>query len=158
MQRHFQNNILILASPEKIFNYINDHTNLSSHMQKSSWLMGGSKMNIELDKGEGKQIGSHIKMTGKIFGISLFLDEEIIQYNPPNEKSWKTVGDIRLLVIGHYILGFSISSERNGSKLTVFIDYQMPSKNYWLGYLFGNMYAKWCVNRMLKDTAQHFSI
>lgn len=158
MKYHYQNNIFILASPEKIFNYIDDHNNLSAHMQKSSWLMGGSKMSIELDKGKGKNIGSHIKMNGKVFGISLFLDEEIIQYNPPNEKSWKTVGDIRLLVIGHYILGFSIRSESNGSKLTVFIDYEMPSKNYWLGYLFGNMYAKWCVNRMLKDTAQHFTI
>ena len=158
MQHHFQNNTFILASPEKIFNYIDDHANLSAHMQKSSWLMGGSKLNIELDKGEGKKIGSHIKMNGMVFGISLFLDEEIVQYEPPYKKSWKTVGDIRLLVIGHYTLGFSIDSERNGSKLKVFIDYELPTKNYWLGYLFGNMYAEWCVNRMLKDTAQHFAI
>jgi hypothetical protein len=36
--------------------------------------------------------------------------------------------------------------------------YELPKSNKtrWLGYLFGDMYAKWCVRQMLNDTQKHF--
>ena len=67
------------------------------------------------------------------------------------DKVWETVGAPRLLVIGAYSMGLKITSEARGSRLRVFIDYQLPEGwvTYWLGWLFGRFYARWCVGQML---------
>jgi hypothetical protein len=42
----------------------------------------------------------------------------------------------------------------------VFIDYELPSGvvTHELGRLFGNVYAKWCVDQMLEGVVQHFPL
>lgn len=156
--RHYEDSILITANPEAVFKYADDHSNLSSHMNKSSWMMGGGKMEDQVDEGKFQKVGSHLRMRGAVFGIKLFLDEVVMQHKPPFRKEWQTVGDISLIVIDHYKLGFEIVSDKNNSRLTVFIDYELPksAKTYLLGTLFGELYAKWCVNQMISGTKEHF--
>lgn len=156
--RHYQESAFIKASPEKVFSFADDHRNFSSHMNKSSWMMGGGKMKTEVDQGKGQKVGSHIKMGGKAFGLDLYLDEVITSHNFPTQKEWQTVGKVNLLVIDHYILGFEIKPQGNGSLLRVYIDYDLPksAKTYVLGLLFSKMYAKWCVRQMLYRVKNHF--
>ncbi|KKP80693.1 MAG: hypothetical protein UR81_C0019G0011 [Candidatus Levybacteria bacterium GW2011_GWB1_35_5] len=156
--RHYEDSTFIPASQSEIFVYVDDHKNFSSHMSKSSWMMGGGSMDVKLDEGSGKKVGSHIKLSGKVFGIKIYLDEIITTHEPPKRKEWQTVGSLRLLVIGNYRMGFEISPESQGSRLKVFIDYDMPTLLYtrWLGYLFGGIYAKWCVQQMIKGSRNHF--
>ena len=80
-------------------------------------------------------------MSGTILGIHLFLDEVVTQHDPPYRKAWQTVGTPRLLVIGHYRMGFEINAETGGSKLRVFIDYALPASpsTRWLGTMQGMM-------------------
>lgn len=42
--------------------------------------------------------------------------------------------------------------------LKVFIDYNLPQsrKTHLLGWMFGSMYAKWCVERMAIGVQKHF--
>ena len=157
-ERHYEEIELINAAADEVFAYADNHANFSSHMNKSSWMMGGSKMETSVDVGKGRKIGSHIRMSGKAFGLTLFLDEVVIQHEPPYRKAWETVGNLKLLVIDHYKLGFEISPDGKASKLKVFIDYDLP-KNFasrLLGYLFGGVYAKWCVNQMIGGVREHF--
>jgi hypothetical protein len=154
--KHYEESKIIPTTPERLFGFIDDHARFSSHMSKSSWMMGGGKMEVSLDEGKGQKLGSHIKMGGKAFGISLFLDEVIIIYEPPYKKVWATVGEPKLLVIGSYKLGIEITPKDQASSLKVFIDYEMPARNKWLGGLFSDMYAKWCVRQMLEGAANEF--
>ncbi len=156
--QHYEENALISASAEKVFDYADNFYNFSSHMNKSTWMMGGGKMKTEIDEGKGRKIGSHVKMSGKVFGVNLFLDEVITVHEVPYRKVWQTVGNINLLVIDHYTLGFEIKPENNGCKIKVFIDYNLPksTKTYWLGFLFGSMYAKWCVKQMINGVKVNF--
>lgn len=155
IMNHYQETVFIPFSPSQVFDVIDNHEKLSSHMNKSSWMMGGGKMETEIDEGEGKKVGSHIKMKGKVFGIEIYLDEVVIKREPPYLKVWETVGNPRLLVIGPYQMKVEIKEKDNGSLLTVSIDYEMPKTNIWLGFLFGEFYAKWCVKQMLKSASQH---
>lgn len=155
-QRHYEESISIPRSAEDIFSYIDDHNNLSSHMNKSSWMMAGSRMETSIDAAHGQEVGSHIKMNGKIFGINLFLDEIITRREPPRAKAWETVGDLKLLVIGHYRIGVEIKPQDSNSSFRVSIDYNLPTTNAWLGKLFGGYYAKWCVEQMIKNTKNYF--
>lgn len=157
--RHFEKSVAINADQNDVFAYADNPTNFSSHMNQSSVMMAGSTMETEIDKGEGKEIGSHIKMKGKVLGVPLSLDEVIIERNPPDNKAWETVGDINLLVIDHYKLGFDIKPSNSQSAMTVYINYNLPQskKTQWIGRLFGGMYAKWCVTQMVNGVSNHFN-
>lgn len=155
-KRHCEDSAIIPASADEIFSFIDNPSRLSSHMSKSSWMMGGGRMKTSVDDGRGQKVGSHIRLSGKAFGIKIYLDEVIAHYEPPYLKEWETVGTPRLLVIGSYRMGIEIKNQNNGSLLRVFIDYDLPKANVWLGKLFGGMYALWCVQQMIKDTYNNF--
>lgn len=149
--RHWESSAFINASPEDVFAFVDDHSRFSSHMSESSWMMGGGHMVVELDEANGQAVGSHIRLGGRIFGVSLYLDEVVTRRDPPTNKEWETVGAPRLLVIGAYSMGVQVTPEPGGSRLRVFIDYRLPDGRVtrWLGWLFGRLYARWCVDQML---------
>lgn len=154
--QHYEDNVTLPASPEEVFAFLDDHTHFSSHMNKSSWMMGGSNMQTKIDSGHFKEIGSHIQMSGKIFGFEVFLDQVLISREMPYLKIWETVGTPKLVVIDHYRMTAKIEPKENGAVLHVSIDYNLPTKNIWLGKLFGGYYAKWCVEQMIKGSQSHF--
>ena len=155
-ERHYEDSVSIPIEATKLFAFIDNHARLSSHMNKSSWMMGGGKMDTSIDAGHGQTVGSHIRMGGKVFGISIFFDEIVTLREPPRLKTWETVGMPELLVIGNYRMKAEIEAQENGSLLCVSIDYNLPTKNVWLGKLFGGYYAKWCVQQMTKVARDYF--
>ena len=156
--RHYEDSVFIPASAEEIFRYIDDHSRFSSHMSQSSWMMGGGRMDVQVDEGKGQKVGSHIRISGKVLGLNLFLDEVVTEHNPPYKKVWETVGKPKLFVIGNYQMGVEITPENGKSRLKVFIDYEQPvGTTKLLGYLFGSMYAKWCVRQMLDGVRTNFN-
>jgi hypothetical protein len=149
--RHHESHRFVAAAPEQVFAFVDDHARFSSHMSESSWMMGGGSMAVELDDARGQAVGSHIRLSGRVFGVHLSLDEVVTRREPPTHKVWQTVGSPRLLVISAYTMGVQITPERGGSHMRVYIDYDLPKgrATYWLGLLFGGFYARWCVKRML---------
>ena len=158
-RHHRESGALIDAPPHEVFAFVDDHARFSSHMSKSSWMMGGGRMSIELDDANGQAVGSHIRLSGTVLGIRLSLDEVVTRRNPPTDKVWQTVGAPTLLVVGPYTMGIQITPENGGSRLRVFLDYDLPSGwAYWLGVLFGGIYARWCVGKMLEGAFNHFGM
>src|SRR5215475_8910931 len=122
---HYETSAFVEAPGEQLFAELDDHEHLSSHMSQSSWMLGGGRMRIEFDDGRGKRIGSRIRLSGKVGGLELSVEEIVTERNAPHRKSWETVGRLKLLVIGHYRMGFEIASEDKGSLLRVYIDYDL---------------------------------
>lgn len=156
---HYEATGLIRTSAARLFAHVDDHARLSSHMSESSWMMGGGKMQIELDAARGQSIGSRIRVGGRVFGLRLSLEEVVVERNPPQRKAWQTTSPPRLLVIGHYRMGFDITPAPNGTHLRVFIDYALPETvpARWLGYVFASFYAEWCTQRMVRDAMEYFN-
>ena len=156
---HYEATGLIRASASRLFAHVDDHARLSSHMSESSWMMGGGKMQIELDAARGQSIGSRIRVGGRVFGLRLSLEEVVVERNPPQRKAWQTTSPPRLLVIGRYRMGFDITPAPNGTHLRVFIDYALPETvpARWLGYVFASFYAEWCTQRMVRDAMEYFN-
>ena len=155
---HFECNVLVNASAEAVFSRLDDPRLLSAHMSGSSWMMAGSRMALELDASQGRAVGASIRMGGRVLGIALSLEEIVTERNPPRRKVWETTGVPRLLVIGHYRMGFDLGPQGNSSLLRVFIDYALPEAgpSRWLGRMFGGYYARWCTERMAGDAEAHF--
>lgn len=116
-------------------------------------------MKIDLDGGRGQKVGSRIRLAGNVFGIELSVEEVVTERNPPHRKVWETTGSPKLLVIGHYRMGFELSPRGKNSMLRVFIEYELPAgpAARWLGRLFGGSYASWCTRRMVDDAVKHFA-
>ena len=149
----------IAAEPEAVFDYLDDHANLSSHMSGRSWMMFGTKMELFMDEGRARTVGSRFGFCGKVFGLPLRVEQRVVQRRPPSMKAWETVGTPRLWVIGPYRMQFEISPAAHGVKLDVNLEYDLPTagKPWLLGKLFGRTYGRWCVARMVSDAAAHFA-
>lgn len=159
MVRHYERSAPVMAPPADVFAFVDDQSRLSSHMSQSSWMMGGGRMEIATDAGRGREIGSHMRLGGKVFGVRLSLEQVVTEREPPRHKLWETIGTPHLVVIGSYRMGFDIQPDANGSMLRVFIDYELPATSAarWLGYVLGGTYAKWCVTQMVESARQHFA-
>ena len=155
---HFESNIDVNAATGDIFTLLDDHSRLSAHMTKPSWMMAGSVMTLEFDASYGRAVGAKISLQGRVLGIPLSVEEIVTERNPPLRKVWNTIGMPQLVVIGSYRMGFVITPGTQTSHIRVFIDYALPDGpvSYWLGRLFGNFYARWCTQRMANDAATHF--
>ena len=156
---HYETAAFVRTSMASLFAHVDDHERLSSHMSEASWMMGGGSMQIASDEGCGQRVGSRIRVNGRVWGIQLSLEEAVVERDPPCRKAWETTSSPRLLVIGHYRMGFEIAQAGDGAQLCVFIDYALPDTlpGRWLGYLFGASYAKWCTRRMVRDAVTHFN-
>src|SRR5512134_1621294 len=141
----------VAMAPGEAFARLDDHRRLSAHMASSSPMMAGGSMHVETDDRHGQSIGSRIRLTGRVLGIALAVEEAITDYEPPWRKAWQTLGEPRLLVIGPYRMGFEVQPQGSGSRVTLWIDYGLPDRGVerWLARLLGRFYARWCTTRML---------
>ncbi|MBW9062339.1 SRPBCC family protein [Rhizobium herbae] len=156
--RSAQTEIEVAASAEALFDYLDDPARLGAHMQKPSAMMLGGRMTYGFDEAQGRAVGSVIRMVGTILGGGLSVEEVVVERQPPHRKVWETRGRPNLLVIGAYRMGFEIAPSGKSSRLLVFIDYDYPSSaaGRIVGAMFGPIYARWCINRMIKDVISAF--
>lgn len=121
-------------------------------------MMMGGRMTYEFDEAKGRAVGSVIKMGGTFLGLELFVEEVVVERDPPRRKVWETRGRPRIVVIGGYRMGFEITPSGERSLLRVFIEYDRPSSlvGQILGAAFAHRYARWCVTRMAEDAKRHF--
>ena len=153
----------VQGSAGRVFEHLDDHARLAAHMNQRSWRTGWSRMALSLDEQAGRALGSRIHLEGRVLGVQLSLEEVVIEHTPPVRKVWATVGKPRLLVIGHYRLGFELTpvsgADVASASLTVFIDYALPERglSWLLGRMFGGWYARWCTQRMVTDAQAAFA-
>ena len=156
--RHHHSEVDVDAEAQVLFAHLDDHRRLAGHMEKPSLMMAGATMRVETDALKGQAVGSVIRIIGRVLGVNLAVDEVVTERVPPLRKTWETCVDPRLLVIGAYRMGFSITPQRNCSRLVVFIDYQLPPRGFSrvLALVFGGAYAAWCTRRMATDAVAAF--
>lgn len=155
--RH-RSEVLLAVEPAVLFAHLDDHRRLSAHMERSSLMTAGASMRIDTDERHGQAVGSVIRLSGRVLGLRLAVDEVVTEREPPHRKAWQTVGEPNLLVIGAYRMGFTIDPVADGSRLVVFIEYELPARGVgrWLGALLGRSYAAWCTRRMAEDARAAF--
>jgi hypothetical protein len=151
--------VTVATSADTLFDYLDDQEHLGSHMQKPSMMMMGGRMTYEFDEARGRAVGSVIRMGGSVLGIRLSVDEIVVEHTAPVRKVWETRGQPRILVIGAYRMGFEISPSGRLARLRVFIEYDHPASfvGQLLAWVFGPLYARWCVSQMARDAERHFN-
>ena len=160
MSQTFETVVEVAASPEQVFARLDDQTRLAAHMERPSAMMGGGRMTYDFDAGRGQVVGSHVKMGGSAFGLSLAVDEVVTERDPSRRKVWRTAGATRLIILDAYSMGFALEPIATGARLRVWIAYTLPKSGArrLLGRLLAPAYARWCVGRMARDAADFFAM
>lgn len=109
-------------------------------------MTAGAIMRVETDLRQGQAVGSTIRINGRGLDADLMVEAIVTERVPPVCKTWETRGGPRLLVIGAYRMGFTISPAGDRSRLVVFIDFQLPPRGFshFRALLFGRAHAAWC--------------
>jgi hypothetical protein len=152
--RHYETIVDVAAPAAALFNWLDDAERLTGHAEKPFAMMLGARMICELDAAKGCALGSVIRMRGRILGLRLAAEEAATVREPPQRKTWKTLGEPMLLVIGAYNVGFKIAARGpSASSVRVFIDYDLPKSRAGaaLGALLAPLYARWRVGRIAAD-------
>jgi hypothetical protein len=76
---HTESFRFIGVPPQMVFTLLDDHQRLSAHMSKSSWMMAGSSMTISTDEAHGQAVGSRIRLSGRVLGVELKVDEVVTE-------------------------------------------------------------------------------
>lgn len=126
---------LVSFQPAAVFDVLDDHRRLGRHMGKPSVMMLGGSMHTVLDDKGGREVGSVIRAEGSVLGLRLSIVEKIIERDPPRRKVWETIEEPRLIVFGNYRLRFEIAPDGRGSRVRVFIFYDLPQTS--VGRLIG---------------------
>jgi carbon monoxide dehydrogenase subunit G len=108
------NSIEIEASPEKVFNFIND-------MEKMNELRKGSSEGEYTSKGP-VGVGTTMHYVGKAGGSQAEWDMEITEFEKNKKISMHTIGAGKFKMQGSHTL----ETTAKGTKLTVTNDYEMP--------------------------------
>ena len=114
------------APVETVFDFLNDQSNLSSHMGERSWMMMGSTMDIYMDEQRTLSIGSRFGFTGRLLGVPLRVDEIVTGREPPTRKTWETTAEPTLWVTGRYEMGLELTDRGGLARLRVLIRYDLP--------------------------------
>lgn len=156
---HHEGSALIAGSATRVFDWLDDPRHFAAHMKRSSAMMAGGSVAIFLDEMQGRQVGSHIRMRGRMLGLPLELDEVVTERDPPIRKVWETVGEPTLWVLGRYRMGVDLRPHASGCYVCVFIDYDLPASQvlYWLARWMSGPYAAWCVEQMLAAVREKFA-
>jgi len=85
-RRHEEVTVHVAATPERLFAYLDDPTQLGGHMTKPSSMMLGGSMSYEVDERGGREVGSVIRMTGAVLGLRLAVEEMVTERTPPRRK------------------------------------------------------------------------
>jgi len=155
---HYSQSSILKTSCEQAFEFLDDFEQLGAHMKRSNWAMAGSHMEYEFDAGRGRAPGAYVRLTGSVLGRPLQIYEQVVEHDVPKFKSWITVGDQHMLILDAYRMGFSLDPVPQGARLEVFIDYARPTgvPGRLLGWLFGGLYARWCVRSMVATANRRF--
>lgn len=155
-EKHYRESIVIPATVQDVFDYVDDQAKYYSHVLGFTRLLGGT-MDLQADQGHGQAIDSHIRLTGKVLGASLSLEEKVTQREPPHSKSWETVGTPSFLIVGHYRYGVHVRPLGGGAVLDISFDFSPPTGSGPVRLLLSRIYGRICAREMATSTRNHFT-
>ena len=144
----------IQASPEKVFESLDDLGVTGMHMTQSSAMMMGSKLHLHYLTDNHKGLGSKYRWTGKMIGMHMDFTVEVTKWIKPVEKSWETIGESKMIIYSWYRMNLLLTNQKERTLVELSITYKKP--NGWfariVSFLFADWYCRWCLRKMLNDT------
>jgi hypothetical protein len=145
---------MIQASPDKVFETLDDLGVTGMHMTKSSVMMMGSRLHLEYLTPGHTGLDTKYRWTGKMMGMKMDFTVRVTRWIKDIEKVWETIGETKMIIYSWYRMNLLVSKEGVGTKAELSITYKSPkgAVNKLLSALFAEWYCRWCLTNMLNDT------
>jgi hypothetical protein len=146
--------ILINATPQKVFAYMDNLSNTGMHMTEKSSMMMGNKLQLKQLSENATGLNAKFRWFGKMMGFTLDFTVIVTNWIKDKEKIWETVGDAKMIIMKWYKMHLLISSEGKNTKVALSISYIKPKNIFFrvIAFFLSPLYANWCLNKMLNDT------
>jgi hypothetical protein len=146
--------IRLNASPEKVFETLDDLGVTGMHMMQSSAMMMGARLHLQYLTDYHTGLGSKYRWTGKMMGMKMDFTVEVTKWIMGTEKTWETIGEARMIIYSWYRMHLLVESTTNGCEAELSITYEKPKDRIAkiISFLFADWYCNWCLKNMLSDT------
>jgi hypothetical protein len=142
------------ASPEAVFDCLDDLGVTGMHMAKSSMPMMGGKMELKFLTSHQSGLYTRYRWTGKVLWWVLDFTVEVTKWIKDKEKTWETIGPAQIILYSGFQMNLKIETNSVETIANLSISYEKPKGvfNKVLCFLLGSFYARWCLKNMLNDT------
>ena len=142
------------ATPEKVFQCIDDLGVTGMHMTKSSMPMMGGKLDLNFLTANHTGLGSKYRWTGKVVGMTMDFTVEVTKWIKDKEKIWETIGEPKMIIYSWFRMQLAISPSANNTQAELSISYEKPNGwfNRLLSFFLADWYCIWCLKNMLDDS------
>lgn len=141
------------ASPEKIFQVLDDLSVTGMHMTKSSMAMMGSKLHLAFLTENKTGLNTKYRWTGTMMWMDMDFTVLVTKWIAGKEKIWETIGKSKMIIYSWYRMNLVVNKTNNCSTAQLSITYEKPEG--WFAKiicgLFADLYCKWCLKNMLGD-------
>ncbi|MEO7922207.1 MAG: hypothetical protein ABIR30_00865 [Chitinophagaceae bacterium] len=146
--------IIIHASPENVFAYMDNISNTGMHMTKSSMPMMGSKLILQQLSENATGLNAKFRWCGKMMGFTMDFTVVVKKWTKDEEKIWETIGKAKMIILSWYQMRLILYPQGDSTKAKLSISYTKPKKNFFqfIAFFLAPLYANWCLNNMLKDS------
>lgn len=120
-------------------------------------MMIGSKLKLEQLSTNPTGVGAKYRWHGKMTGMTMDFSETVTKWQPRKLKEWETVGQLKIIIMSWYRMGFEITPVENEINAKLSISYLPPKELFYklLSFLFTKWYCNWCLINMLNDTKKN---
>ena len=146
--------IEIKATPDKVFEYMDNLGNTGMHMMESSAMMMGSKLQLEQLSENTTGLDSKFRWYGKMMGLKLDFTVVVTKWIKSKEKVWETVGKAKIIILGWYQMRLLLTPKGEGTLAELSISYTYPENLFGkiLAFFLSRWYGNWCLKNMLNDS------
>lgn len=147
---------LFNASPDQVFDVLDDLGVTGAHMTLSSMMMMGSKLNLEFLTSFRRGLGTKYHWFGKMMGLTMDFTVLVTKWVDGIEKVWGTVGKSKLIIYSGFEMSLQVLPDGNSTKAVLSISYTKPEPlvQRILCFLFADWYCNWCLRKMMNDARQ----
>lgn len=146
--------IIIHATPELVFAYMDNIGNAGMHMTKNSMPMMGSKLELKQLSENTSGLNSKFRWYGQMLGFTLDFTVVVTKWIKNREKVWETVGEAKMIILQWYRMHLVVLPEGQYTRAELSIVYTKPTNPIFriIALFLAPMYANWCLNNMLNDS------
>lgn len=91
---HHRSEVNVAVDVHKRFAYLDDHRRPAGRMEKPSLMMAGATMQVSADALTGQAVESVIRITGRVLGVNLGVDEVVTERSSPSRKTWRSAAHL----------------------------------------------------------------
>lgn len=145
--------MLVPASPEEVFAFLDDTQKTGSHMQRGEM---GVKLQLGTLSENSTGVGATHRWRGRAYGLRVDFTTVVEKWTKDREKRIHTIGTPKMVIMSGYDMHWALVPADGGTSIEIEFEYELPRSLFGraLSRLVGKRYGDWCLDMILGDAVR----